>query len=758
MRKGETLVFLKDKIKSSKIPPCYLVSFRDFKAGKVKPPFEGPYAVRSSAKTEDSSLSSNAGKYKSLLNVPFTNLLEAIGKVFESYERCVEDDIVLIQPMLKNVRLAGVAFTCDPKTRSPYIVVNYTETGDTEYVTSGKGGKLLYFVLFGDYYQKHPLASLLFPLIKELKKIFSYTLDIEFAVCNENELYLLQVRPLVIKEKILSVEKLKYYTNILFDKIKKGFRKHPFIKGKRTIYGVMPDWNPAEIIGRKPKELALSLYRELITDNIWAYQRDNYGYRNLRSFPLMIDLLGLPYIDVRVSFNSFIPKSLSDELAEKLADYYLETLRHNPHLHDKVEFEVVFSCYTFDLEEKLKILEEHGFSRGEISEIKQALHELTANIIHPEKGLWRKDAERIKVLLKRREEILKEPDLITKIYWLIEDTKRWGTLPFAGLARAGFIAVQILKSLVTIGVFTEIDYQNFLKGVKTVASRMKEDRISLSRSEFLKHYGHLRPGTYDITSLRYDESPDFVKEESCLNEVLDEKDFHLSLSKLKELKTLLENHNFNFDVVDFLDFLKSAIELREWAKFEFTKNVSDILKFIEELGSQYGISRNELAYLNILDLKELYVKAGDVEEVLRESINRGKDKYEITTHLYLPPLIREESEVFIFEISEDVPNFITNKRVEGEVIVLERDVKKVPDLKGKIVLLESADPGFDWLFSYEIKGFITCYGGANSHMAIRAGELEMPAVVGVGEVWFERLRGARRVLIDCTNEKIEIIE
>ena len=41
----------------------------------------------------------------------------------------------------------------------------------------------------------------------------------------------------------------------------------------------MPDWNPAEIIGRRPTPLALSLYRELITDNIWALQRRDYGYK-----------------------------------------------------------------------------------------------------------------------------------------------------------------------------------------------------------------------------------------------------------------------------------------------------------------------------------------------------------------------------------------------------------------------------------------------------------------------------------------------
>ena len=756
MRKGETLIFLKDKIKSAKVPPSYLVTFKDFRAGKVSLPFAGPYAVRSSAKTEDSDCLSNAGKYESLLNVSASNLLEAIGKVFESYDTLEDDDIVLIQPMLKDVRLAGVAFTCDPKTLSPYIVVNYTETSDTSYVTSGKGGKLLYFVPFGGYYRQSPVARLLFPLVRELAEIFSYPLDIEFAVCNESDLCLLQVRPLVVKGEIFSVDELKYYANILSDKIKKGFRKHPFIKGNRTIYGVMPDWNPAEIIGRKPRELALSLYRELITDNIWAYQRDNYGYRNLRSFPLMIDLFGLPYIDVRVSFNSFIPKSLNDGLAEKLANYYLETLRNNPHLHDKVEFEVVFSCYTFDLEERLKVLEKHGFLQEEIAEVKHALHGLTANIIHPESGLWRKDAERINVLLKRREEILKENDLIAKIYWLIEDTKRWGTLPFAGLARAGFIAVQILKSLVTVGVFSKEDYQNFLKGVKTIATRMKEDRQTFSLSEFLKHYGHLRPGTYDITSFRYDENPEFLKEDTLSLSVSEEKDFQLCFSKLKNLKALLENHNFNFDVVDFLDFLKSAIELREWAKFEFTKNVSDIFKFIEELGKQHGIPRSELAYLNILSLKELYVKAEDIEKALQESIKCGKSRYEVTLHLYLPPLIKDENDVFIFEVSEDVPVFVTNRRVEGEVMVLGRDVYKVPDLEGKIVLIESADPGFDWLFSHGIIGFITCYGGANSHMAIRAGELEIPAVVGVGEILFERLKKSQRALIDCATEKVEI--
>ena len=49
----------------------------------------------------------------------------------------------------------------------------------------------------------------------------------------------------------------------------------------------MSDWNPAEIIGTRPKPFSLSLYRYLITDEVWAQQRHEYGYRDLRSHNLI---------------------------------------------------------------------------------------------------------------------------------------------------------------------------------------------------------------------------------------------------------------------------------------------------------------------------------------------------------------------------------------------------------------------------------------------------------------------------------------
>ncbi|GAG45306.1 unnamed protein product, partial [marine sediment metagenome] len=115
----------------------------------------------------------------------------------------------------------------------------------------------------------------------------------------------------------------------------------------------------------------MSLYKHLITDRVWSYQRDNYGYRNLRSFPLLVSFIGIPYIDVRVSFNSFVPKEINDKLAAKLIKYYLDCLRSNKGFHDKVEFDIILSCYCLDIDEKLHRLNDAGFSHEQTEELKK---------------------------------------------------------------------------------------------------------------------------------------------------------------------------------------------------------------------------------------------------------------------------------------------------------------------------------------------------------------------------------------------------
>lgn len=768
--KAETLERLAGRCQHASVLPLAYFSVREW-AGSPEAVWErilavvgpGEWIVRSSALNEDTEESSQAGRFESVAHVCGREAFcHAVETVISSYGDDSPGNQVLVQPMLGDVVMCGVAFTADPNTLGNYYVINYDVTGSTSSVTSGtgKGNKLLY-VFKGHPYSGDERIGRLCLTLKELEEAFEQeNLDVEFAVAEGGGLYILQVRPLCLSAPLADYGSQREALRRIEEKIRKSQSPKPFLCGEKTVYGVMPDWNPAEMIGIRPRPLALSLYQEVITDNVWAYQRDNYGYRNLRSFPLMVDFGGLPYIDIRVSFNSFIPADLEETVSEKLVDYYMDRLTEDPAKHDKVEFDIVFSCYTLDLPERIKVLGEYGFAGDEICRIVDALRDVTNRIINHRTGLWRKDYEKIGVLEKRYGEIMgSDMGDIEKIYWLLEDCKRYGTLPFAGLARAAFIAVQLLQSMVTAGIISREEYQQFMNDVDTVSSNMGRDFSELTRKKFLEKYGHLRPGTYDINSKRYDEAPEsyFSWEgapEGAVQEEVGGGHFRLSLEQMHRLADALQENGLGSDILELMDFIKGVIEGREYGKFIFTKNISKAIQMIGELGESHGIPKEDCAYIDVRCIQGLYKTTADIGETLRAGVAAGKKGYRMTKTLALPPVILRPSDVWQFAYPDAEPNYITLGCVEGDVSVLKGAGEHIGE---KILLVPSADPGYDWIFSHGIKGFITAYGGANSHMAIRAGELGIPAVIGVGEKQFEKYKGAAVLEIDCLAKAVRII-
>ncbi len=764
--KARTLESLRGRLNLAGILPLKWFTVGEWRAqpgailGEIAETFGGVrLVVRSSALSEDSQIESQAGKYESVLDVcGELELARSIETVVSSYGPSASaSDEILVQPMLAGVRMAGVVFSHDPSTGSPYRVVNYSEGADTRVVTGGTGTPKTFVAAIGRRVNVPDMAKVL-ALVGELESYFpGVALDIEFAYAgDEDSLYVLQVRRLIMRNQPAKDADHGALLARLSSKVASAQQPHPFLCGRSTVFGVMPDWNPAEIVGTRPRPLALSLYRDLVTDAIWAYQRHNYGYRNLRSFPLMVHFAGQPYVDVRLSFNSFIPKDIDKQLADRLVDYYIDRLIAAPALHDKVEFEIVFSCYTLDLPDRLAALSKAGFSERDQARLADSLRVLTNRVIDKDTGLWRADAEKLNVLEARRNELAASGlDTVSRMYWLLEDCKRYGTLPFAGLARAGFIAVQMLKSLVAVGVFTPGDYDRFMNGLNTVSSQLSRDLAVLDRTTFLSRYGHLRPGTYDILSPRYDESPD-----SYLGAKLDagathgnRRPFTLSLEQMRSIARLLGEHGLSSDVVGLFDFLQAGIELREYAKFVFTRNLSDVLSMFREWGSELGFSVDDLSYAHVDCIQELYAGADDPYAVLRRSIEDGKRGHAETCRVWLPPLITQPEDVWSFHVPDSVPNFITQGSVSAPV-ARATDLDK---LTGSIVLIASADPGFDWLFSHPIAGLITAYGGVNSHMAIRANELGLPAVIGAGESLFNRWNQARRLHIDCAGRRVDVL-
>jgi len=673
------------------------------------------YIVRSSASDEDGHIS-NAGKYQSMLDVSSEKIDSAVREVLKSYETVSLSDQVFVQPMLTNVLCSGVIFTKDPNTGSNYFVINVYKGTDTTAITSGAKEGELHVVQWQESGSDDYLLSLGYlDLVNLIKRVMyelnNDSLDIEFSL-TENGIYLLQVRKLNAAQSSVSQDEHLCLLNEVREKVSATQNHNPFLLGGTSYLGIMPDWNPAELIGIRPQQLSRTLFKDLITDSIWTYERGNLGYRNVRGVPLLIDLAGQPYIDVRASLNSLIPAALDDSLAEKLCNSYLDILKSDTRLHDKLESEVSIPNYVFDLDARLEALPVI-FTPVEKNSLKRSLIELTRNIISENPYGLSKILEKHEPITNRYYQIVSSNlDSVSKIYWLLEDCKRYGTLPFTGVARLAFIATTLVNSLIEIGILSVKEVSEFWMSIPSVTSNMLQDFHELKIDSFLATYGHLRPGTFDIRIPSYAESPNTY------------------------FKTANKSENFS----------------RESVKFNFTRNVSTILDLVAKCGVEHGLTRSQMAQSDIQTFVKAYRESLDLKKRLLLDIKRGEEITRASNSIWLPPLILSSTDVGCFQVPSLTPNFVSQKTVTGHSIYV--STEDMP-LDGKIVLIESADPGFDWIFLRGIIGLITCYGGANSHMAVRSKELNIPAAIGVGAATFESLKKSNVIFLDCLNKRIE---
>jgi glutamine kinase len=728
-------------------------------------------AIRSSAYDEDGS-SSAAGEYESVLNVNPHNSISvnnAINAVISSYKRddsCSGVDEIMVQKMVQNSNMSGVIFTYDLNTGAPYYVINYDdESGLTNTVTSGGGeysNRTLYIhrnsinSIHSDRFKK------LIHAVQELEKVMENKfLDIEFALGEDLIPYLLQVRSITTQPNWNRAASKRIDITLqsvqLF--VSERFRRLTGIYGKTTVFGQMPDWNPVEMIGRAPRALATSLYQKLITDHAWRIARESMGYKVPTGQPLMVTLAGQPFIDTRLSFHSYLPNTISTIIAEKLVDKWVDHLKENPELHDKIEFEVAITAYSFDIDEKIEQLVGNVLTVAEKEDFKQAHRQQTIQLIKGEnEGSLSQALNKINALNTQHVEVsnINSQHDLSSLFSMIDDCIHLGTIPFSILARHGFIARTILLSLNKLGIITHDEVEQIQASVHTVASSLIDDMNSLqmgklSDNEFMTKYGHLRPGTYDIMSYRYDQMKNLYSDTvpSQIQQHLEP--FKFSSKQQRQINSLLEESGFtSFDAYNLLDYIRDAIVGREYGKFVFTRSVSDMLELIAIFAKDNGLSRDEVSHIPLNILLNVAKNSGEhsVEEQLRRISEQESEKHDISVAIRLPQLLTDQDGVYIIPFQVSHPNFITHKKVTAPCTILRSEIDGVL-LNGKIVIIEGADPGFDWIFSQKIVGLITKYGGANSHMAIRCAEFGIPAAIGCGEQRFGLLLKSNQVHLDC---------
>jgi hypothetical protein len=758
--KARTLLYLKKKFP---IPKLFVFKVSNFFNNPtkilniIKNKFKGLIAVRSSNNFEDAK-SSLAGKFKSFLNIDSSNdqeVYNSILGVINSYKKYKsKNNEVFIQEMV-SIKYAGVVTTCDISNNLPYICINYSKNNSTD-VTEGKKNTIFISNFFNS---KIIIKPLIFnKLIIIVKKILKYykgkNLDIEFVVNRKNQIKIIQVRILSdgISKKILSRETLSRALKKTEKKIIKIQKRHFDLLGKITYFGVMPDWNPAEIIGIKPKPLALSMYQELVTDHIWSENRKKYGFQDLTSHHLMQNFFGTPYVDIRVDFNSWLPNDLSTQLKKKLISYYLNKFKNNTHLHDKIEFDILFTCFTPNTDTNLQELVQNNFSKGEVRQFKLSLKKITQNIFLD------LDANKKSIMkLNQRIELIKNSDLyfLEKIYWLVEDCKKFGTSAFAGLARAAFIAVDILRSFVKKNMISSEDLKLFFSSLDTVTKSTINDLKILSKEKFIKKYGHLRPSTYDINSKSYAEGYNLYFDKKKNIKYIKRNKFQLNNSQKEKINNFLKKSKINSSAEKLFSNIKDSIIMREFGKFCFSKSIDEIFQNIIFLGNKYNIKRNDLAFLDInYLLKYNYnLDNGKIEYEIKNNIKVNKEKYIFNKKISLPDVILSHKDIYTNSYFKDKINFYGSKNCIGQTLFL-KDNKKY-NYNNKIVCIENADPGYDFLFSKNLKGLITKYGGANSHMSIRCAELDLPSAIGVGDRLFQNAINSRKIKLNIEEKKIE---
>jgi len=789
--KADSLIRLKPLLKKSRVPDSLMVTLGFWKSNRhevleeIKTKFgDIELVVRSNSLAEDSFHGSQAGAFLTVLRVKTEEEIAlAVERVYGSFNSNDSGEQVLIQPMIQNLVVNGVIATRSLATSSPWVAINYEESTRSDGITSGrsKDAKTIQILRepglgvkldFTDpkISQRLPnWTSVLLQALDEIERVLHYDrLDIEFAIDADWNVHVFQVRPL-----IQSRGRENFSDHEVIDAMglaAQTWEEHKdrwggYYDGTTPALSNMTDWNPAEILGVSPGDLALSLYQYLVTNDVWSESRSLFGYRDMSGRRLIVGLAGRPYVDVLASLESFIPGALSDEEAKQLLTFFANRLKDNPSWHDKVEFEIVPTCLTPDFEVwKNRLRDEGLFAEDLIERYELSLLDVTMRSFE---GL-----ENDLLLLERLD---REVELIfsdssanasEKIEAALDACRSLGTLPFANLARRAFVSVAILRDGVKANILSDQGMGEFLGTINSVSHDMGRDaqrtkKGDLAWDDFVARYGHLRPGTYEVLSPRYDSSPDFFLR-PLVDQIPETHESSDASTWKMEREELFDWVNLRFSSIDRTEiesFLRDSIEARESAKFKFTRTLSRILEELKELVGTWGITEVELSNLNLSDIlfrgpdatvDESFTRA------LRVVAAKNADRQRVANLLKLPDFISKSIDFKTFIQGAEAPNFVGNRSVIAETALLESGIASgTPGrLDGCIVLIESADPGYDWIFGHAIAGLVTMYGGANSHMAIRAAEFGLPAAIGVGQVTFESLPKHGLVELDPSSQTL----
>ena len=735
--KAKNLEFVKNN-SNIKIPYFKEIISDDFEnIEQILEEFSKQIIIRSNSSKEDTDETSSAGKFLSIGPIDKNDISlikKSWNEVLQSYEKD-DNNTVIFQDYVDGAKSVSVLTSYKVGTDSPYRTFSTYYGSQTDAVTSGRYNKIKNFFIhrsldnlpekFKEYYK-------FFKIQNQLENLFgNKQLDIEIVTDQKEEPLLLQVRPLMgkaIKKEPIMVER-----SVIDENVKRYKELIPTTDdrfGTNQIYSNMSDMNPAEMIGKKPDNIAFSLYRFMFTDTTWNKQRGEFGYRIYSGGKLMELFNNVAYINVNHSLNSFLTRNIKNETCEKIINYQLNKLETYPHLHDSIEFDISRSSYTFETDEKFGEEYKNIIDRKEIIQWHHDLIEI--------------DSFNSSTLHKNNEIIL---DAFSKLddsfQYLDKENIKFVrdnmALPFTHHSRLGFVYFAQLNNFLKNGVINEEEKQNLLLSVNSISTKMKQDAYrvktgDISLNDFLIIYGHVRAGNYNLSSSNLKSNISFA--ESLINtsnEPIPSEPLKIDI--FKKIDDYFNLNKISYTSENWVEMFQLAVSTRENSKFYYTKGIDGILNEIEEK----DISDREL--FQLLDFEY-------------NDINTFNQKIVDTL---MPDVVTSSDDFYAYEEMNKDGNYIGQGTVTGEILFLDGTENNRNNLDNKIIVIPAADPGWDWIFNYKIKSLITEFGGPNSHMAIRCAEHNIPAILGIGEKNFLAILNSKNLVVDFSNENFTIL-
>lgn len=716
----------------------------------------GPIVVvRSCAAMEDAFAREPPGFFDSVLDVKTngTDLRWAIEKVIASYARRSASHglphKVIIQQQLLMPGLCGVCRV--GVAEGDYIDIDCDNTlGRTDAVTAGVKAKR---VVLSPCIELLPVPWLqIRRCAEELREYFPVPFFIEFALNAAGIPTVFQVRPDRRLEVPLeaglppSCEQLGSAATII------------------ETFGplsVMADWNPAEMLGLRPMPLDVSLYDELVMRGPWADGRTSIGWRTPSDRNLMTVVAGRPYVKVALSLQSLLPQDLPPRLAERLVRDRLAVLSADRQLHDKVEFRLMWSAFAFDQEAVDRDLRGRGFSPEEVQQLFAALRAVTRQTLEAAPRLLEADRRGITHLQAQRRTLAggaaraSPPEAAQAIRAATTVCQTYGTVPFSRQARLAFTFRYIINHLVENGSVRADAVARWQSRLNTVARQLSRDLARVQNGKqtkkfFLSRYGHLRPSTYNLESLRYDERsiPAGERPETTPGRPL-------APGRSSRLAEILAELGTNCTQSQFWAAAAGAYKGREELKFAFTALLSDMLRMLAEITEAAELERRDLRCVPINDLLAMMDQANSWRNFGRLVTAWPAVRAPLLPRARLPDVIFGSCDLHVISEPDIRPTFVGDQAVTGAPRPVYGDSSAGPgSLSGTIIAIETPDPGYDWVFAHRLGGLITAYGGEFSHMGLRCAEFGIPAVLGCGPSLFTSAVKAAHLKLDPTTGEL----